>query len=174
LSLAAQHLTVHRAVVRAHMAGDPAVSIVDYSFSPGTTTVHVGDTITWTNTGKQPHTATANDNSFNTGILRNGQSASHTFSAAGTFTYYCVVHPFMHGTVVVLAAATTTTTTTPTTTTPTTTTPSTTTTTPTSTTTPTGQLPLTGADEVAAFAVGLLLLGAGIGLRARMRARVED
>ena len=168
---------VHRAVVRAHMAGDPPVSIVDYSFSPGTTTVHVGDTITWTNSGKQPHSATANDHSFDTGILRSGQSAAHTFSAAGTFTYICTVHPYMHGTVVVLAA-TTTTTTTPTTPTTPTTTPSTTTTpsstTPTSTTTPTGQLPLTGADELAAFAVGLLLLVAGIGLRARMRTRAEE
>jgi plastocyanin len=172
-SLGAHRLPVHRAVVRVHMAGDPPVSIVDYSFSPGTTTVHVGDTITWTNTGKQPHSATANDHSFDTGILRNGQSATHTFSAAGTFTYFCIVHPYMHGTVVVLAAAKATTTT-PTSTTATTTTPSTTTTTPTSTTTPAGQLPLTGADEVAAFAVGLLLLGAGIGLRARMRTRAED
>jgi plastocyanin len=174
-SVAAHHRRVHRAVVRVHMAGDPPVSIVDFSFSPGTTTVHVGDTITWTNNGKQPHSAKADDHSFDTGILRHGQSAAHTFSTAGTFTYFCIVHPYMHGTVIVLAA--TTTTTTPTTTTPTTTTPSTTTpstTTPAPSTTQAGQLPLTGADEVAAFAVGLLLLGAGIGLRARMRTRGED
>ena len=170
--LSAHGLPVHRAVVRVHMAGDPPVSIVDYSFSPGTTTVHVGDTITWTNAGKQPHSATANDHSFDTGILRSGQSAAHTFSAAGTFTYFCIVHPYMHGTIVVLAAAKATTTT-PTTTPTTTTTPNATTTTPTSTTTPAGQLPLTGADEIAACAVGLLLLGAGIGLRARMRTRAE-
>jgi LPXTG-motif cell wall-anchored protein len=160
------------------MAGDPAVSIVDYSFSPGSTTIHVGDTISWTNTGKQPHSATANNSSFNTGILHTGQSASHTFSAAGTFSYYCIVHPFMHGTIVVLAATTATTTTpTATTTSPaatTTTTPGPTTTTPTSTTTSAGQLPLTGANEVAAFAVGLLLLGAGTALRARMRTRQSE
>jgi plastocyanin len=89
----------------AHAAGDPGVTIVDYSFSPGTITVHVGDTITWTNNGKQPHTATANNGSFNTGTLNHGQSASHTFSQAGTFAYICAIHPYMHGTVVVQAAA---------------------------------------------------------------------
>jgi plastocyanin len=172
LSRDAQRVSVHRATARAHMAGDPSVSIVDYSFSPGTTTVHVGDTITWTNSGQQPHSAIASDHSFDTGILKNGQSGSHTFSTPGTFSYICIVHPYMHGTVVVLAAATTTTTTTPTNTTPTTTTP--TTTTPTTTTTPAGQLPLTGADDAAAFAIGLLMVGAGVALRARVRARAED
>src|SRR5947209_1952132 len=171
---------LHRAVVHAHMAGDPAVSIVDFSFSPGTTTVHVGDTITWMNTGKQPHSATANDHSFDTGLLRTGQSGSHTFNAPGTFTYFCIVHPYMHGTVVVLAA-TTTTSTTPTSTTSTSTTP--TSTTPTSTTptsaTPTtatsGQtLPFTGTNDLAAFAIGLLLVGGGWGLRARSHASSDE
>jgi hypothetical protein len=83
------------------------VSIVDFSFSPGTTTVHVGDTITWTNAGPSPHTATASNGSFDTGILKKGASASHTFTSPGTFAYYCSVHPFMHGTIVVLPAATT-------------------------------------------------------------------
>jgi plastocyanin len=91
----------------AHAAGDPGVTIVDFSFSPGSITVHVGDTVTWTNNGKQPHTATANDGSFNTPQLKNGQSASHTFTKAGTFAYICAIHPFMKGTVVVEAASTT-------------------------------------------------------------------
>jgi Cupredoxin-like domain len=67
-------------------------------------TVHVGDTITWTNNGPSTHTATARDGSFNTGPLKRGQSASHTFTHAGTFAYICQIHPFMHGTIVVLAA----------------------------------------------------------------------
>ena len=85
----------------AHAASDPADTIADYSFSPATITVSVGDTVTWTNQGKQPHTATASDGSFNTGTLHTGQSASHTFTKAGTFAYICSIHPFMHGTVVV-------------------------------------------------------------------------
>ena len=85
----------------AHAASDPADTIADYSFSPATITVNVGDTVTWTNQGKQPHTATASDGSFNTGTLHTGQSGSHTFTKAGTFAYICSIHPFMHGTVVV-------------------------------------------------------------------------
>jgi plastocyanin len=88
-----------------HTGRDPAVTIADFRFTPATITVHVGDTVTWTNHGPSPHTATASDGSFNTGVLNNGQSASHTFTKPGTFTYTCQIHPFMHGTVVVLAAA---------------------------------------------------------------------
>lgn len=81
--------------------------ITDFKFSPGTTTVQIGDTITWTNSGPSPHTATANGGSFDTGTLGKGASSSHTFTQPGTFAYICKIHPFMHGTVVVLAASTT-------------------------------------------------------------------
>jgi plastocyanin len=91
--------------IHARAAGDPGVSIVDFAFSPPTTTIHAGDTVTWINTGRQPHTATARDGTFDTGLLRHGQSASHTFTQPGSYTYFCTIHPFMHGTIVVLAAA---------------------------------------------------------------------
>jgi plastocyanin len=90
---------------RARPAGDPSDTIADYSFTPATLTIHVGDTVTWTNNGPAPHTATANNGSFNTGTLQKGQSASHTFTQAGTYAYICTIHPFMHGTVVVLASS---------------------------------------------------------------------
>ncbi len=103
---AAERRGVNRyGVFRARIAGDPPVTIVDFAFNPATTTIHVGDTITWTNTGSQPHTATANNHSFDTGILNKGQSASHTFTQAGTFSYYCTVHPYMHGTIVVTGSS---------------------------------------------------------------------
>ena len=95
---------------RAHAAKDPSDTISDFKFTPGSLTVHVGDTVTWTNDGPSQHTATANDHSFDTGTLQKGQSASHTFSQAGTFAYICTIHPFMHGTIVVLAASTSSTT----------------------------------------------------------------
>jgi hypothetical protein len=63
--------------------------------------------VRWTNQGKAPHSATANDYIFDTGILNTGKSASHTFSSAGTFTYYCVVHPYMKATIVVQGPAST-------------------------------------------------------------------
>lgn len=90
---------------RAHRASDPGVTIADFSFTPGAITVHVGDTIQWLNDGPSPHTATANNGSFNTGVLTKGHSASVTFHLPGTFAYHCSIHPFMHGTVVVLAGA---------------------------------------------------------------------
>ena len=57
-----------------------------------------GDTVTWSNNGPTGHSATANDGSFDTGILQKGSSGSHTFSQAGTFSYICTPHPFMKGT----------------------------------------------------------------------------
>ncbi len=89
----------------AHTAGDPSDTISDFKFTPASITIHVGDTITWTNAGPTEHTATASNGSFDTGLLKKGQSASHTFTTAGTIAYICTIHPFMHGTVVVLANA---------------------------------------------------------------------
>ena len=68
-------------------------------FGPAAITVHVGDTITWTNADAAPHTATADDGSFDTGTLARGQSGSHTFTSAGTFAYHCTIHPSMRATV---------------------------------------------------------------------------
>ena len=93
-----------RAVPRASRGADPVVTIADFSFSPGTITIHVGDTVTWTNNGPSAHTATSQDGGFDTGVLQKGSSASHTFTRAGTFSYICQIHPFMHGRIVVLAA----------------------------------------------------------------------
>ena len=82
-------------------SGDPPVTISDFQFGPATITVPVGGTVTWTNSGPSPHTATASGGGFDTGTLSKGQSASHTFGQAGTFAYFCKIHPFMRGTVVV-------------------------------------------------------------------------
>jgi plastocyanin len=95
-----------RAGLRARIAGDPGATISDFKFTPATLTVHVGDTVTWSNVGPSSHTATATDGSFDTGVLKKGQSTSHTFTQAGTFAYVCQIHPFMHGTVVVLTNTT--------------------------------------------------------------------
>jgi hypothetical protein len=76
----------------------------DLFFSPGSVTIAVGDTVTWNNTGQAPHNATADDGSFKTPTIENGQSASHTFSQAGTFSYICTIHPQMKGTIRVLAS----------------------------------------------------------------------
>jgi hypothetical protein len=79
--------------------------MADFFFSPGSVTVAVGDTVTWHNSGQAPHTATADNGSFDTGTVNAGGSASHRFTTAGTFTYTCTIHPNMHGTVRVLSAS---------------------------------------------------------------------
>jgi plastocyanin len=89
----------------AQKAASASVTIVDFSFSPGSVSVAVGDTVTWSNTGQAPHTATADDGSFDTGTVNPGGSASHRFTQPGTFSYVCTIHPNMHGTVRVLAAS---------------------------------------------------------------------
>jgi LPXTG-motif cell wall-anchored protein len=90
---------------KAVAAASGSVTIADFNFAPATITVNEGDTVTWNNNGPTPHSATANDGSFDTGILKKGQSGSHTFNQAGSFSYYCKPHPFMKASVVVQAAS---------------------------------------------------------------------
>jgi plastocyanin len=96
--------TSDRSAPRAHASASTRVTMKDFLFSPATVTIHTGDIVTWHNSGKQPHTATADDGSFDTGTVTSGQSASHMFTSPGTFTYYCTIHPNMKGTVKVLGA----------------------------------------------------------------------
>ena len=78
-----------------------AVTIQNMAFSPASLTVKVGDKVTWTNQDSVGHSATADDNSFDTGVIAQGQSGSTTFSKAGTYTYHCKVHPSMTATIIV-------------------------------------------------------------------------
>ena len=87
---------------RVQAAASTTVSIRDFSFAPRTVTISPGDSVTWRNTGDEPHTATGSG--FDTGTLNSGQSGSHTFNSAGNFSYKCTPHPFMTGTVRVAAS----------------------------------------------------------------------
>jgi plastocyanin len=91
---------------QATIAASATVSAGDNFFSPASVTVAVGDTVSWRNTGQAQHSATANDGSFDTGVFGPGQSRSHTFNSAGSFSYFCTVHgQSQSGTVRVLAAS---------------------------------------------------------------------
>ncbi len=93
-----------------------AASKTTDAFSPNPLEVKVGDTVTWTNDDLQPHTVTSGtsatpDGKFNSSpglktLLTPKNTFSHTFSAAGTFPYFCQLHPNMIGTVNVLEAGT--------------------------------------------------------------------
>ena len=90
---------------KAHKAASASVTMGDLFFSPTSVTIAVGDMVTWHNTGQAPHNATADDGSFQTADLNNGQSGSHIFTQAGTFSYTCTIHPNMHGTIRVLSSS---------------------------------------------------------------------
>jgi predicted secreted protein with PEFG-CTERM motif len=81
-------------------------------FDPSNAQVAPGDTVTWTNTDTTPHTVTsgkASDNQtgtlFDSGLIKAGATFSNTFKDAGTINYFCMVHPWMIGQVIVAAAA---------------------------------------------------------------------
>lgn len=77
------------------------VQIANFAFNPSTLTVKVGTTVTWTNADSAQHTVTANDGSFASGDLNQGDSFSFTFTTAGTYAYHCDVHPGMKATITV-------------------------------------------------------------------------
>jgi plastocyanin len=78
------------------------VEIVDFVYEPDPVVVQIGGKVTWINQDSAPHTATADDGSFDTGTLEQGKLKSETFKQAGTHTYFCEVHPTMHGIVEVV------------------------------------------------------------------------
>ena len=78
------------------------VEIVNFAYSPDPVRVQVGGKVIWQNMDSAPHTATADDGSFDTGTLEQGKLKSETFKEAGTYTYFCEIHPTMHGTVEVV------------------------------------------------------------------------
>lgn len=79
------------------MAADHQVSIKGMAFSPARIEVAAGDTVTFTNADRAPHTATARNGTFDTGRLAKGQSATIRIGASGTIDYFCAIHPRMTG-----------------------------------------------------------------------------
>jgi plastocyanin len=80
------------------------VAIQNYMFSPMAITVKVGTTVTWTNKDSVSHTITADNVSSDAPSsmdIADGKSYSFTFKKAGTYTYHCFPHPYMHGMVIV-------------------------------------------------------------------------
>ena len=78
------------------VAAEFQVDIVGFVYSPSSLIIAPGDTITWTNQDVAPHTATADDESWDTGILQQGESASLVFGGSERVeSYFCAVHPSM-------------------------------------------------------------------------------
>jgi len=83
-------------------AGKTEIVIADFSFSPKTLTIPAGATVTWTNHDNVPHALVSADNQFQKSpVLKAGQSFSNTFATAGTYSYFCSIHPRMTGKIIV-------------------------------------------------------------------------
>ena len=95
------------AIVAAALAGpslsDAMVRIDNFSFGPTQITVARGTKVVWSNQDDIPHTvmAEANPKDFKSPALDTGEVFSHVFTSAGTFRYFCSIHPKMQGVIVV-------------------------------------------------------------------------
>ena len=96
------------------VAQDHGVDVQDNDFAPATVTITAGDRVTWTQSGSNPHSVTADDDSFDSHpncppvCMGNGDEYSQTFEQPGEYGYYCKIHGApgggMSGTVVVQAS----------------------------------------------------------------------
>jgi plastocyanin len=101
LLLAAFVLLFGPAVVGAQEEqGVVPVAAYDGYFYPADITVPSGTTVVWTNQGEMPHTVTAHDGSFASGLLNPGETYEVTFYEVGTYTYQC--SDLMQGSVTVI------------------------------------------------------------------------
>jgi plastocyanin len=87
------------------------VCMASSTFNPATLTVTVGTAVTWHNGDAITHTvtsATGSGDTYNSGNIAGSGTYTHTFAAAGTYNYYCMIHGVdgapptgMHGTITV-------------------------------------------------------------------------
>ena len=98
-------------VTNAPGSSTPGCEETDSCFIPSTVVITVGGTVTWENTDTAAHTSSSGtptdgpDGVFDSSLIMAGGSYSHAFDTAGTFDYFCMVHPWMEGTVIVEAEA---------------------------------------------------------------------
>ena len=77
------------------------ISIKDFKFSPATLTIKAGTTVKWTNNDSAAHTATDNNQAFDSGTIGSGKSYEFKFDHTGTYSYICNFHQSMKGTIIV-------------------------------------------------------------------------
>jgi plastocyanin len=79
----------------------PQIEIKNFKYESPTLAVPVGATVTWVNRDDELHTVTSPDRLFSSPGLDAGEAFSHRFAAPGTYTYFCALHPYMTGTIIV-------------------------------------------------------------------------
>ncbi len=84
------------------LSGDVQVTIQALQFGPEVIKVKAGSTVHWTNNDNHEHIIVADDGSFSSGTMQNGDEFAFTFNTAGMFAYHCGIHVLMKGTVIVV------------------------------------------------------------------------
>ncbi len=83
-------------------AGEASIHIDNFAFTPASITVAPGTTVTWENGDDIPHSVVASDKTtFRSKVMDSEEKFSFTFKTAGTFEYFCALHPHMKGSIVV-------------------------------------------------------------------------
>jgi plastocyanin len=77
------------------------VTIDNFTFAPAELTISVGTTVTWENHDDIPHSVVEKNKLFRSQALDTGDSFSFTFASAGTYDYFCGLHPHMVGKIIV-------------------------------------------------------------------------
>jgi plastocyanin len=95
-------LIMHPTRAKSEAAASPTeVRVDNFTFGPATLTVPVNSTVTWVNKDDLPHVIASDDGVFKSKALDTDDKYSYTFSKAGTYAYYCSIHPKMVGKIVV-------------------------------------------------------------------------
>jgi plastocyanin len=87
--------------VHALAATPPTIEIKEFKYGPPVLSVPMGTTLTWVNHDEEPHTVTSATGAFSSAGLVNDDTFVQTFTKPGTYQYFCKIHPYMKGTVVV-------------------------------------------------------------------------
>ena len=86
-------------------SANPGCEASNACYSPADIIINVGDTVQWNNSDDMPHTVTSGspkegpNDVFDSGLQMTGGSFEFTFNSAGTYGYFCQVHPWMTGSV---------------------------------------------------------------------------
>ena len=90
-------------LIGAHaLAATPStIGLKEFRYGPPILSVSVGTTVTWVNHDEEPHTVTSATGAFSSVGLVNDDTFVQTFTKPGTYQYFCKIHPYMKGTVVV-------------------------------------------------------------------------
>jgi len=113
IAIAPSAFAAHHEVTITNAAGSstPGCEDTNNCFIPSVATVDLGAVVTWENTDNAAHTASSGtpeggpDGVFDSSLMMVNGSFSFTFDSAGTYPYFCMVHPWMEGTVIVEAEA---------------------------------------------------------------------